>query len=330
MIADKVYDLVTDNLFLRIRDVVDEASGSELFLKIEGLNPAGSIKLKTATALVEDAEQRGRLRPGGRVVESSSGNLGVALSAVCAAKGYQFVCITDPNATRQSVATMRALGAEVIVVDQVDANGGFLGTRLDLINRMLAEDPDLVWVNQYANAANPRVHSLRTASAVLAEIEKVDYLFIGAGTTGTLMGCADHFRVHSPHTRIIAVDAVGSVTFGGEPGRRRIPGLGTSRRPPIARPDVVDELILISEIDAVRACRTLAKTHGLLVGGSTGSVYAAVAARAADLPPGSLVVAISADLGDKYLSTIYNDDWVREAFGDRALEGPELAGATLR
>ncbi|MFE5909362.1 2,3-diaminopropionate biosynthesis protein SbnA [Streptomyces wedmorensis] len=316
-IHDKAYDLITDDIFLSLPG---ELPGSELFLKIEGLNPAGSIKLKTAVGLVSDAELRGLLGPGGRVIESSSGNLGVALSMVCAAKGYQFTCVTDPNASAQNVASMKALGARVLVVDERDANGGYLGSRIALIKRMVAEDPDLLWTNQYGNQANPRIHSVRTAASTMAKIGAIDYLFVGAGTTGTLMGCAEYFRLFSPHTTIIAVDTQGSVTFGGPSKTRYIPGLGTSRRPELLRTELVDEVVLIDERDAVRACRAMARRHGILVGGSTGSVLAAVLERADAIPAGSRVVALSPDLGDRYLSTVYDDTWVAARFGVEALE----------
>ncbi|MFF7868649.1 2,3-diaminopropionate biosynthesis protein SbnA [Streptomyces qaidamensis] len=324
MIKDCVYDVVTDDVFLRFPDILP---GSELFLKLEGLNPAGSVKLKTAVGLIEDAERRGLLRAGGQVVESSSGNLGVALAMVCAAKGYDFTCVTDVNASPHSVALMRALHANVILVDERDANGGFLGTRIALIRRMLAEDPALVWLNQYANPANPRVHATHTAASILAELGRVDYLFVGAGTTGTLTGCASHFREASPSTRIIAVDSVGSVTFGGRPGPRHLPGLGTSRVPEISRTDLIDEIMLVEEAEAVKTCRMLARRHGLLVGGSSGSVFSAVQNRALDIPAGSRVVAIAPDMGERYLGTVYDDDWVAARFGvDPVSQLPAVMG----
>ncbi|MFJ3937644.1 2,3-diaminopropionate biosynthesis protein SbnA [Streptomyces parvus] len=321
-IHNKAYEILSDDVFLTLPG---ELPGSELYVKIEGLNPAGSIKLKTAVGLIADAESRGLLGPGGQVVESSSGNLGVALSMVCAAKGYAFTCVTDPNASAQNVAAMQALGASVLVVRERDANGGFLGSRIARIKRLVHEDPSLVWTNQYGNAANPRIHSVRTAASTVATVGVVDQLFVGAGTTGTLMGCAEYFRRFSPSTRIVAVDTTGSVTFGGPSGPRHIPGLGTSRRPEIFQRHLVDEVVLVDERDAVRTCRITARRHGILLGGSTGSVLAAVLARAPDIPPGSRVVALSPDLGDRYLSTIYNDDWVVSRFGIGTLEEAEAA-----
>ncbi|MEV6976018.1 2,3-diaminopropionate biosynthesis protein SbnA [Kitasatospora sp. NPDC093806] len=312
MIYKHAYELVHDDVFLDLGGFIP---GVDLILKIEGLNPAGSIKLKTALALIEDAERRGVLRPGGSVIESSSGNLGVALSSVCAARGYAFTCVVDPNTSAQNLALMSAYGATVHLVDQRDANGGFLQSRIDHIQRRLAEDPDLLWLNQYANPANPRAHHDWTAAAIARAVPNPDFLFIGAGTTGTLMGCAEFFREHSPSTRIVAVDAEGSITFGHPAGRRYIPGLGTSRRPEVFRPGLVEDVELVPEREAVRMCRALARQRGLAPGGSTGSVLAAVARRRDRLPAGAKVVAISPDSGERYLSTVYDDGWVAEKFG---------------
>lgn len=194
-------------------------------LKIEGFNMAGSIKLKPAIQMVEDLEYQGRLTPGKRIIESSSGNLGVALSLVGLVKGYPFTCISDPNISPQNRRLIEAYGGRIIVVTRTDANGGYLNTRIALIQDMLATDSDLIWVNQYANPANKAAHIRWTAPEILRAFPNVDLLFIGAGTTGTLMGCAQHVRRAAPWVKIIAVDSEGSVTFGFPPGKRYIPGL---------------------------------------------------------------------------------------------------------
>jgi N-(2-amino-2-carboxyethyl)-L-glutamate synthase len=311
MIYQRVYDIVPDDVFLTVDGVL---AHSDVYLKIEGLNPAGSIKMKTALGLVQDLERRGVLGAGGRIIESSSGNLGIALGLISAAKGYRFTCVCDPNTATDSVSLMRSIGTEVIIIGQRDVNGGYLGSRIDYIRGRLTDDPDLIWLNQYANPSGAAAHARTTAAAILRELKPVDYLFVAAGTTGTLMGCAAYFRTHSPSTRVIAVDAKGSVTFGGVPGRRYIPGIGTSRRPELCRPGLVDDVVLVDELDAIRSCRWLARTTGLVAGGSTGSVLAALRAYPA-VSTGSTVVAIAPDLGDRYLQTVYSDGWVRETFG---------------
>jgi cysteine synthase A len=325
MIYDCAYDVVLDDVFLRLPGLLD---GVQCFLKLEGFNPAGSVKIKTAVALVEDLESRGLLRPGGRIAESSSGSLGIALSVVCAIKKYSFTCVVDPNTSPRSVATMRSLGARVVMVSQRDGNGGYLGTRIAALRSMLSEDSQLVWTNQYANSANPRAHWTRTAGAILTEFQAVDYLVVGAGTTGTLMGCAAYFRQFSPRTRIIAVDSVGSVTFGHPAGPRHIPGVGTSRVPELCRPDLVDEVVMVEEAQAVRACRQLATGYGLLAGGSTGSVVAALGLLAGRIPADAKVVAIAPDMGERYLDTVYDDAWVAERFPDLNQAG-DAGGSAL-
>jgi cysteine synthase len=217
---------------------------------------------------------------------------------------------------------MESLGSDVVEVTNRDAQGGYLRTRLDYIHRRLAVEPGLVWLNQYANPANVGAHRSRTAKAVHQELGDIDALFVGAGTTGTLMGCVEYFAEHSPRTRVVAVDAVGSVTFGAGAAPRFIPGLGTSRRPEIYVDSDAFEKVLIEETDTIAMCRMLAARYGLLVGGSTGTVLTAVQQLAPTLAPGSRVAAISPDMGDKYMDTVYSDTWVAE----RYTRTPDLAG----
>jgi cysteine synthase A len=316
VIFQQIYEIVEENYFLEMFDLFSEF---ELYLKVEGVNPAGSIKLKPAISMIEDAERCGHLTTGGRIIESSSGSLGIALAMVAASKGYTFTCVVDPNIAEHSLQTILALGAHVARVDQPDCNGGYLGTRLARVQTELEADPALVWLNQYANPANPAAHDAGTAAAILREFDRVDYLFVGAGTTGTLMGCVKHFRKHSPNTKIVAVDSVGSVTFGGKSAPRFIPGLGASRRSPLFRPDAADSHVQVPEADSVRACRHLAKLYGFLAGGSTGSILAAIATVRAEIPVGSRVVALSPDMGERYLRTIYSDSWVLDTYGPDAL-----------
>ncbi|MDU8387718.1 2,3-diaminopropionate biosynthesis protein SbnA [Pseudomonas syringae pv. actinidiae] len=307
-------DIVHDQTFLKVTGV-----GPDFFLKMESLNPAGSIKLKTAVGLVNDVQARGLLGPQTTLIESSSGNLGVALAMICAERGIPFTCVVDPNSSSHNIRMMRSYGTRVIQVEIPDANGGFLGTRIALIREKVASDPRYVWLNQYENAANPRAHARTTAHSISRHFGHVDYLFVGAGTTGTLMGCLQHFQRHHPTTKIIAVDSVGSVTFGTPASRRFIPGLGTSQRPPIFNADGIHSLEMVPEAHAVAMCRILARSKGMLVGGSTATVIAAVHAWRERIEPGTVVVALSPDWGERYLDTLYDDQWVEQRFGREVL-----------
>jgi len=324
MIFANTYDVVTDDVFVTLPYLSERA---DVFLKVEGFNPGGSIKLKTALGLIEDAERRGVLSVGVPVIESSSGNLGIALSGVCAAKGYPFTCVVDPNTSAAAIAHMRVLGAEVVIVDKTDVNGGYLHSRIAYIQERLAAEPALVWLNQYANPANARAHYERTARSLLAGLQRIDYLFVGTGSTGTFVGCARYLREHSPDTKVIAVDSHGSVTFGTVPGRRWLPGLGASRRPELCQPELAHEVVHVAERDAIRECRRIARNTGLLVGASTGSVLAAISEREEDFRGHPRVAAISPDLGDRYLGTVYNDEWVTSRFGTVEAPGQHLVTA---
>lgn len=317
MIAEQLWDLADSDRFLVLHGFVPRV---RVLLKLEGLNPAGSVKLKTARQLIRDAETLGRIGPGSHIIESSSGSLGIALASVAAARGYRMTVVTDPNASLRSVAQMRALGAEVVVVSQRDANGGFLQTRLDLIRRQLAADPRIVWLNQYENQANPEAHRLHTYREIVDNCGDPDWLFVGAGTTGTLMGCLQGLAERGADTKLVAVDTAGSVTFGTPAGPRHIPGLGTSTCPPIFQDSPNLEKVHVEEIHAVRMCRRIARDRGILVGGSTGTVLTAVAAMASRFEPDSTVVALSPDLGERYLETVYDDDWAVDRFGVEVLD----------
>ena len=304
-----------DDLYVDLRSIF----GRSLFLKCEGFNFAGSVKLKAAAEMVEAAGRDGTLTPGSILVESSSGNLGVALSIVAASKGYRFVCVTDSRCNLSTRLLMEALGSEVHVITEPDAAGGFLGARLDHVRALCASDDRYVWLNQYTNPGNWRAHYRTTAPAIAREFPRLDVLFVGAGTTGTLMGCARWFRQWHRPVRIVAVDTVGSVTFGGAPGPRMIPGLGMTIRPPLLDVSYVDEVVRVQEADAIRACHRLAR-RGFLFGGSTGTVVSGAMSWLAEHDAAELTaVAIAPDLGERYLETIYQTNWVEGIYGKDVL-----------
>ncbi len=311
-----------DDLYVDLRRL----SGHPLYLKCEGFNFAGSIKLKAANEMVSAAVRAGTLREGTTLVESSSGNLGVALALVAASRGYRFLCVTDARCNLATRQLMEALGARVHVITEPDPQTGYLGARIRYVQQ-LCENDNHLWLNQYANPANWMAHYQSTGPEILKSFPEVDVVFIGAGSTGTLMGCARYFKENKPGVRIVAVDSVGSVTFGTPAEPRMLPGLGTSVRPPLLDESVVDEVLHVAERDSVRACRTLVR-HGYLFGGSTGTVLSgATDWLARNRPDGDLTaVAIAPDLGDRYLDTVYHDQWIADIYGADLL-GDQLATA---
>ncbi len=305
-----------DELYVDLRPIL----GHGLFLKCEGFNFAGSIKLKAAAEMVEAADRDGVLTPGSILIESSSGNLGVALSMIAASKGYRFLCVTDSRCNLSARLLMEALGSEVHVIAEPDVTGGFLGARLDYVRALCASDDRYVWLNQYTNPGNWRAHYRTTAPAIARQFPQLDVLFIGAGTTGTLMGCARWFREWHRPVRVVAVDSAGSVTFGGPPGRRMIPGLGASVRPRLLDESFVDEVVQVDEVDTIRACHRLAR-RGFLFGGSTGTVVSGAMSWLARHDPDDplTAVAIAPDLGERYLDTIYQTNWIEAIYGKDVL-----------
>lgn len=320
------YTFNEEDLYVDLQSIM----GRKLFLKCEGFNFAGSIKLKPATEMVEAAELLGVLTPQSVLLESSSGNMGVALSMIAASKGYRFLCVTDSRCNLSTRLVMEALGAQVHVVTEPSAHGGFLRARLDYCRALAALDDRYVWLSQYTNPGNWRAHYRRTAPAIARSFPALDVLFVGAGTTGTLMGCARYFRQWHRPVRIVAVDSVGSVTFGGASGRRMLPGLGMSVSPPLLDESYVDEAVHVDEADTIRACHHLAR-RGFLFGGSTGTVVSGAARWLAEHESDGLTaVAIAPDLGERYLETVYQANWVQALYGEEALRPGRTAAAGSR
>ncbi|MFD9698238.1 2,3-diaminopropionate biosynthesis protein SbnA [Lentzea sp. NPDC059081] len=307
--------VITSPLEFNVADLyVDlrEMAGRHLMLKCEGFNFAGSIKLKAAVEMVDAMERDGRVTPGTTLVESSSGNMGVALSLVAASKGYRFVCVTDVRCTHAARRAMEAFGSEVHVISEPDSSGAYLGSRIAHVRALCRDNPGFVWLNQYANPCNWMGHYRSTAPEIAKEFPDLDVLFVGAGTTGTLMGCARYFRETQPSVRIVAVDSVGSVTFGTKPATRLIPGLGTSVRPQILDESLVDDVVHVEEHDTVRTCHDLVR-RGYLFGGSTGTVVSGALRWLSTRDENLVCVAIAPDLGGNYLDTLYHDKWLADA-----------------
>lgn len=316
MIFDNVSDINFDTLYIRLNGFIKDV---EVLAKVEGLNFAGSIKLKVAKAMCDSLEERGVLHAKSEIIESSSGNLGVALAMVCAERGYPFTCVTDPNVTLQNLRLMEAYGAKIISVKQGE-DGGFVANRLKVINKMLEENDNLVWTDQYSNPANIQAHKDTTAKSILATVPDVDYVFVGVGSSGTLMGCCEYFKEKKAPAKVIAIDPDGSVLFSGKSKRRFIPGIGGSVKPKIFNPIDVHDFVTVDERDTADMCKHVVKHRGWLIGGSTGSILQGLKQYAEHIPKGSKVVVLAPDLGSNYLSSVYDNDWVKAMRSDKEID----------
>lgn len=299
-----------------------EAPNIEIFAKLDLLQLSGSTKERTAGSLIDAFMKSGELKPGGMVIESTSGNLGIALSRQCVVRGIQFVAVVDENANKSAIDIMRAYGATVdLVVNQPDGNK--LAARRQRVQKLLAENPGAVTTNQYGSPNNPRAHYSSTMPEILDALDgNLDMLFVATSTTGTILGCQNYIREHGLDTKLVAVDALGSVLFGGESGNRRLPGLGAGIVPELALQAEPDRVFRISEIEMVRGCRALARSEGILAGASTGAIVAAMEQMLPEIPDGSRIAFLVHDSGVPYLHSVYNDEWVRQTLGEQ----PEAEG----
>ena len=288
----------------------------KLYGKFEALNPGGSSKDRTAISILEHGLETGAIRPNTIVVESSSGNMGIGLAQACSYLGLQFICVVDLKTTSQNIGLLRAYGAEVEIVSTPDPRTGeFLLARIERVQSLLGSIENSFWPNQYANIYNAVAHQRTMDEIVVALDGVVDYLFCAASTCGTLRGCSVYVREHGLGTKIYAVDAVGSVIFGGPKSQRLIPGHGAAIVPGLYLPGLAHQCIHVTDLDCVVGCHRLVQREAILAGGSSGGVVSAIDLVKDQIRPNSVCVAIFADRGERYLDTVYSDAWVHEHFG---------------
>lgn len=301
---------------------LEKAYGSSHFncyAKLEGLNPGGSSKDRASVAIIERALQTGEIDTGTLIIEGSSGNTGIGLAQVCAYHGLRFRCLVDPKVTQQNVDILVAYGAEVEMIEHPDpVTGEFLTAKLKRIDDILEKVKNSFWVNQYASQENSGAHYRSTIKEILRDLDGVmlDYLFIATATCGTIRGCSDYLKDHGYPTRVIAVDALGSQIFSDNKHNRLVPGLGSAICPKLTPVDGVHKVVHVNDTDCVVGCRRLASTEAILAGGSSGAVITALDRMRDEIPEGSTVVILLPDRGERYLDTIYSDQWVMENIGD--------------
>lgn len=278
--------------------------------KLEYFNPGGSAKDRTADGLVNDAIASGQLRPGTMVVESSSGNLGVALARTAIIYDFDFHCVVDPRTNPLTVSAMRAYGATVHPITEPDAaTGDWLTARRARVAELVSAHPGAISLDQYSNPSAVSAHAEGTAAEILSALGRApDHLFVAVSTTGTLGGCLR--ALAGTATQVHAVDAEGSVLFGGRRGPRPLPGYGAGIVPDLSVGLEPTEVCRVQARDAVVAARELARTEAILPGASGGAVLSAVAGKMSSFEPDAEVVVLIHDGGMAYLPTIYNDEWV--------------------
>jgi cysteine synthase A len=280
---------------------LSRAIGVEILAKIEGLNPAGSVKDRIARAMVDDAERSGRLTPGATIVEPTSGNTGIALAMISAARGYRLILTMPEAMSQERVALLRAYGAEVILT-----RGTLMQNAVEQAEALGRSTPRAVMLRQFENPANPRAHEQTTAEEIWRDTDgRVDVFVAGIGTGGTITGVSRVLKRRQPGARVIGVEPAGAaVLSGGTAGSHHIQGIGAGFVPKVLERDKIDEVVAVSEDEALEAARRLARSDGVLAGISSGAAMAALL-RIAERPElaGKRFVVMLPDTGERYVST---------------------------
>ncbi|HEX5956031.1 MAG TPA: cysteine synthase A [Solirubrobacterales bacterium] len=291
--------VVGDTPLVRLRRMA-EGLGGEVVAKLEYLNPGGSVKDRIGVAMIDAAERDGLLDPGGAIVEPTSGNTGIALAMVCAARGYELVLTLPEGMSRERTKLLRAYGAEV---HETPSLGG-MGEAIELANRIVAERGAFM-PQQFANPANPEIHRLTTAEEIWRDLDgEVDVLVAGVGTGGTITGVGQVLKERRPGFWVVAVEpATSPVLSGGLPGPHKIQGIGAGFVPEVLDRALIDEVIPVDDETALAVAREAARSEGLLVGISAGAaLHAALEVASRPEATGKRIVVIVADGGERYMS----------------------------
>jgi len=277
-------------------------TGATVLAKLEFFNPAGSVKDRIGVSIIDAAEKSGALRPGGTIVEGTSGNTGIALAMVGAARGYKVILTMPETMSKERRVLLRAFGAEIVLTPGPDGMRG----AVEAAQKIVAENDNAIWARQFANEANPAIHRATTAEEIWADTDGgVDIFVAGVGTGGTITGVGQVLKERKPGVQVIAVEPADSpILNGGKPGPHKIQGMGANFVPEILDTSVYDEVIDVSFDDSIAVAKRLASEEGILAGISSGAiVWAALEVAKRPENAGKTIVAIVCDTGERYIST---------------------------
>ena len=298
-VAETILELIGETPMVRLRRVVP-AGAAEILAKLEAFNPGGSVKDRIAAAMVEDAERRGVLTPGGTIIEPTSGNTGIGLAMVAAVKGYTLILTLPDGMSLERTNLLQRYGAKVVITPAADGMAGAVAKAREL----LAQTPGAFMPHQFSNAANPRAHRLTTVKEILAATDETLHAFVaGVGTGGTITGVGEILKKKDPAIQVIAVEPAGSAVLSSRaPGPHMIQGIGAGFVPEVLNRELIDEVLTVTDLDAYQTARRLAREEGILVGISAGAAVWGAIQVATRLGTGKRVVVILPDTGERYLS----------------------------
>lgn len=299
-IHDNICQLIGQTPIVRLNRIPKDGF-AEMLVKLESFNPGGSVKDRIGLSMIEAAEQQGRLKPGGTIVEPTSGNTGIGLAMVAAAKGYRVILTMPEDMSSERMNLLKAYGAQLVLTPRAEFMQGAIKAAEDIV----LQHPDYFMPQQFRNAANPDVHRRTTAKEIIAVLgTRLDALVIGVGTGGTATGTGETLKKEISGLQIFAVEPAESPFFsGGKPGPHKIQGIGAGFMPQIYNRAVVDHIVTVSYPEAREAAKRLAELEGILCGVSSGAILHAATGVAQQLGRGKRVLAILPDTGERYLST---------------------------
>ncbi|MEK5059887.1 cysteine synthase A [Paenibacillus sp. FSL H7-0326] len=306
-VVNNVTELIGDTPLVRLNRVVPEGS-AEIYVKLEYQNPGASVKDRIAISMVEEAEKQGRIKPGDAIVEATSGNTGIGLAMVAAAKGYRVIIVMPETMSLERRNLLRAYGAELVLTPGSEGMNGAVKKAEEIVQ----ENPNYFMAEQFKNQANVKIHRETTGPEIVEAISSIggtlDAFVAGIGTGGTITGAGEVLKQEYPDIKIVAVEPAASpILAGGTPGPHKIQGIGANFIPEILNRDIYDEIVHIENDDAFETARQVAKEEGILAGISSGAAIRAALQVAKQLGAGKRVVAIVPSNGERYLSTpLYN------------------------
>ncbi len=296
--AETILDLVGQTPLVRLHRLPPDGS-AEVWGKLERFNPGGSVKDRIAKAMIETAEEAGVLKPGGLIVEPTSGNTGIGLAMVAAVKGYRIILVMPDTLSVERRALLKAYGAELVLTPGAEGMKGSIAKATEIVR-----EHDGFMPQQFKNPANPEIHRRTTATEILAQAGHLDAFVAGVGTGGTVTGVGEILKDTLPGVRIVAVEPAGSpVLSGGSSGKHKIQGIGAGFIPEVLNRDIIDEIVQVDDSDAWETARGLARQEGILCGMSSGAAAWAAIQVAQRLGTGKTVVTLLPDTGERYLST---------------------------
>ncbi len=327
--CNSVLEAIGETPLVRMHRIIGRATAA-IYAKIEFVNPGGSVKDRIAFAMVEAAERDGLLRPGGTIIEATSGNTGDGLALVAAVKGYRCIFVMPDKMSAEKIRLLKAYGAEVVITPGTAESNSPEGCGAVAV-RLANEIPNAWQPDQFTNLNNPEYHYRVTGPEIWKQTEgRITAFVSGVGTGGTISGVGRYLKEQNPEIQVVAADPEGSILSGDTPKPWAVEGIGEDFVPKTFNSQVVDEWIRVSDAESFLIARNMARTEGLLVGGSSGTAMAAGLRYAQRLEPDDLVVVLCPDTGRNYLSKMYSDEWMIEKGFMKPAVKPQTAGDLLR